>query len=1045
MPEGPTKVAVLGGGVGSLTAAFELTRPEQEGRFEVTVYQPGWRLGGKGASGRNMSRGSRIEEHGLHLWFGFYAHAFTIMREAYASLPEDWPIRDVANAFSPCNTVSLYDHHDGDWHSFAMSWAAREGEPWEVTELPGFWDIAREGTEIALEQWRRLRGDLGAEGRAPDGESFLIEPALQLAEGFAGITQGAPPWLHVLDPMERFVDLLGGFRDWVFDLVGSDLEPQVKLFATTLDAFVAILRGIVEDQLLTKGFDSVDDEEWCAWLARHGASELTLGATPAERAPVLRAVYDLAFGYPEGRIELANVAAGTATNDLLRLMFTYRGSLFYKMRAGMGDIVFGPLYQVLRQRGVEFRFFSAVSRVGVSEDGKTVDELDVVTQADLDDGRSEYEPLIRVNELPCWPNQPLWEQLAAADRLPEADFEGNVDPLGRGSQTLRRGADFDSVVLGIPVGAHREVCGELIAANPRFSEMVEASATVRTQAVQIWLNDETEALGWKHGLRSVAGSYVEPLDTYCDMSDLLAAEAWEEADGVRSLAYLCGVMEDDDGADGAEATERARANGLDFLRSDIGPLWPGAVVESGALRWELLADADEATGEARFEAHYWRANTSAWERYVLSPAGSLEHRLRAGESGFDNVVLAGDWTKNGVDGGCVEAATISGLQAAAALTGTEASCVGEDPRWLHPGRTGTGAVHPMDEGSSMGARRGAPMPRYVEYGGQSTNPGPFRCEGGRLRTFVLQGDGDRIRDLVRRTLTEPAAGLVEYHPLGSTVMLMIGEFARITSTVAPWSEWGSARETQASLWIPMVAGKRVDGRFDVERFCMAVPYALVDNPMSYSGGREDYGYAKTMGAFDPADGIGDRISIKAYGGNWDPRAQAAWLPLIEVTRAGESSDEESPDDGSADIFDDAAGLVRGLAGGALGLARDLSGAVAHGIGDILGGQLPEALDVSLLDDFVDSLIAGRGRQVLLKQFRDAVDGENACYQAVVEAPVRMTRVRGRPNLHAWQLTIHPLDSHPIERELGVGSQRALMALDLEIDFVMGEGITITDP
>ena len=53
--------------MGGLTA-FELTAtPELRARHSVTVYQLGWRLGGKGASGRNAGHGNRIEEHGLHV------------------------------------------------------------------------------------------------------------------------------------------------------------------------------------------------------------------------------------------------------------------------------------------------------------------------------------------------------------------------------------------------------------------------------------------------------------------------------------------------------------------------------------------------------------------------------------------------------------------------------------------------------------------------------------------------------------------------------------------------------------------------------------------------------------------------------------------------------------------------------------------------------------------------------------------------------------------------------------------------------------------
>jgi uncharacterized protein with NAD-binding domain and iron-sulfur cluster len=43
--------------------------------------------------------------------------------------------------------------------------------------------------------------------------------------------------------------------------------------------------------------------------------------------------------------------------------------------------------------------------------------------------------------------------------------------------------------------------------------------------------------------------------------------------------------------------------------------------------------------------------------------------LRPDESGYDNLVLAGDWTDCGMNAGCIEAAVMSGLQAANALLG----------------------------------------------------------------------------------------------------------------------------------------------------------------------------------------------------------------------------------------------------------------------------------------------------------------------------------------------------------------------------------------
>ena len=62
----PIEVAVIGGGCASLAAAFELTRPEPQGRYHVTVYQVGWRLGGKGGGLRHSRRGGRLRY--FHDW-----------------------------------------------------------------------------------------------------------------------------------------------------------------------------------------------------------------------------------------------------------------------------------------------------------------------------------------------------------------------------------------------------------------------------------------------------------------------------------------------------------------------------------------------------------------------------------------------------------------------------------------------------------------------------------------------------------------------------------------------------------------------------------------------------------------------------------------------------------------------------------------------------------------------------------------------------------------------------------------------------------------
>ena len=114
-----TRVAILGGGPGAIAAAFELTAtPELCARHKVTVYQPGWRLGGKCASGRNSEHHQRIEEHGLHVLFGFYDNVFDVLQRVYTELGRTpgTPLATWQEAVSGCSDLVFYDHYADHWN-----------------------------------------------------------------------------------------------------------------------------------------------------------------------------------------------------------------------------------------------------------------------------------------------------------------------------------------------------------------------------------------------------------------------------------------------------------------------------------------------------------------------------------------------------------------------------------------------------------------------------------------------------------------------------------------------------------------------------------------------------------------------------------------------------------------------------------------------------------------------------------------------------------------------------------------------------------------
>src|SRR3954469_44604 len=140
MPTNTTRrkknIAILGGGLGALGAAYELTsQPGWKDRYDVTVYQKGWRLGGKGASGRGKN--GRIEEHGLHCFWGFYDNAFRMLRACYGEIDrQTGPIKNLDDAFKKLSSVWFIEQNKtGDWCRWEMHFPDNGEKPGEGPRL----------------------------------------------------------------------------------------------------------------------------------------------------------------------------------------------------------------------------------------------------------------------------------------------------------------------------------------------------------------------------------------------------------------------------------------------------------------------------------------------------------------------------------------------------------------------------------------------------------------------------------------------------------------------------------------------------------------------------------------------------------------------------------------------------------------------------------------------------------------------------------------------------------------------------------------------
>jgi uncharacterized protein with NAD-binding domain and iron-sulfur cluster len=762
------RVAILGGGMGGLTAAWALTAsPELLQRYEVTVYQEGWLLGGKGASVRNRAANCRIEEHGLHIWMGFYENAFRVMREVYGDLdrPADAPLATWRDAFHKHDNITLQERVGDAWRPWHFDGLRDDDEPGDGRPLPSVAEYVQRGISLAAKL----------------------------------------------------------LASWSRDGAGDRLR-RLRIYH---DFLATCLKGMAVDGLTSADadFTRIDDEEFRAWLRRHGANETTI------ESALVRGFYNLAFSDGDG------AGAGTALLGILRMCLGWRGAIYYEMQAGMGETVFAPMYLALKRRGVRFRFFHRVRSVGLSADGRRVERVEVGRQATLR-SRAEYEPLIDVEGLPCWPEAPLYEQLLEGDamRAMGTRFSSlHEDHADVESLTLRDGRDFDHVVLALSLAPLADVCAELVERDPRWRDMVTRVRTVGTLGMQLWMNRDLRGLGWRRG-PPVLGSYAPPFDTWADLSHLLAREAWTPDDRVGHVAYLCGVYGDANTPIERFASTQARARTLavDWLKNHAHGLFPAVSdATSGCIRWAVLHDPEGREGEARLDAQYIRANTHGSERYVLSVAGTTRYRLAADDSGFDNLVLAGDWTRTGLDAGCIEAATMSGLQAARGISGQTYAVVGEAPFF----RTRVRRTK----------AREAALPTYIDRPDEMAIRAPYAMRGVSLDAWMLAADREKTQGLVDRYLNAVGGDDVRVQVLAPWVMVVAAHTASVSSLDPAHARRGGMSETDVAVWVPVrwtCDGATTHGWY--------LPWVFVDSGPAMASGREIYGFPKNVARVDTA-------------------------------------------------------------------------------------------------------------------------------------------------------------------------------------------------
>jgi uncharacterized protein with NAD-binding domain and iron-sulfur cluster len=671
------KVAILGGGMAGLSAAWRLSEPGWRDRFDsITVYQRGWRLGGKGASSRGAH--GRIEEHGLHIWLGYYENAFGMLRECYAELDRPTtdptaPVKTWDQALIPGDNLGLADRFGSDWLMWLGTFARND-------QLPG--EPGSTGREITVLEFTRRAARLvldfaeSQRGTAPVGLTLSTSADPPPVTRWIDAVQNAAlaALLVVADPQAApttVTQMLEAAVQAVREALDYERRPDHRRSWQLLSMMTAVIRGVLADNLVTdpRGFRAISDEDYRAWLLRHGAHPDVLDFA------LVRGLYDLVFAYEDGDPDRPSFAAGQAVFLTALALFQYKGAIFWKMTAGMGDIVIAPIYQVLRQRGVQFEFFHRLDALHLDDRRLAIDAIKLGRQVRLAEGADCYEPLTKVRGLPVFPSVPLTEQLADREQMPcggwhslETHWSDHGDAETR---VLRRGVDFDHVVLGVSLGMLPIVARELIEDRLEWREMTSRMRTVATKAFQIWLRPDEPSLGWSQPAVTIS-AYLPPFETWASMPQTLWSEDWPERDRPGTVAYYCGTLDapwptTELGAGYLRRyRQQAHQQATDYVEQNLRTFFPRAFTDQG-FDWHLLSGVNGERGSAALATQHLSVNVDPSDRYVQSLPGTERYRLRPDESGYDNLVLAGDWTDCGMNAGCIEAAVMSGLEAANAL------------------------------------------------------------------------------------------------------------------------------------------------------------------------------------------------------------------------------------------------------------------------------------------------------------------------------------------------------------------------------------------
>lgn len=639
-------------------------------------------------------------EHGIHMLFTFYHNAWQMLRSVYADLarPPTHPLATLQKVFfrsrlfrlrrrsnSPeCRIlflqsmvahpeITFIENRTNAWVKWPVTFPKYGADPWNRPPQPINLERKSPGCLVLQFAARWMFQSLNFPHLA---EKDAVNLATDLATKLASTTGDCSG-----KPDSEIADLLGDVATVVQGILQNIQNRRGNIASCDIDndglrhmcwiaqIGLATLKGLLRDKPTV--WEDLDKYDFRAWLFSNGFPT-SLGSIP----PV-ESVYISGFAWVNGDMSNPDYAAGAALQTVLLTAGDYEGEWAYYMKAGTGDTLVLPLYQWLVNKGVEFKFFHRVVGMSPSPDNLFLDQVDIDVQATLKDTtpNAKYDPLVYLFDgtLEAWPSEPNWDQLENGDNLRQYNFESYWSsgyPTER--LTLRRGVDFDIAISGLSIGPLPYVAQPLMAASPAFNAMIQNHASTPTFSIQMWFDKtaaEMGAYGYSNDTFNVVG-YVPPFDGCVDYAHVIPYEEWGQntpPNVAKDVLYwslswdpLPGPHPFNDTGYPARELDHLKAVGYDYMNKWLQPLYPGACLPNGTMDQTRLVPYQD------FFKQFFKVNIDPSELYVLTPVNKTWFRLNPQNSTFQNMFLAGDYTFNGINIGCIESAVRSGIMAAQA-------------------------------------------------------------------------------------------------------------------------------------------------------------------------------------------------------------------------------------------------------------------------------------------------------------------------------------------------------------------------------------------